>query len=788
MTPESHLSVADNLRDIDNTGHVPGRQMTVSPKPEPQVDWLQRNLFWVVRSSWVTYTLLAVSLVTVVFTYLVLTGSTSIEPTQSVRLYLTSLLAFFLMALVALVIGSMVQLWQARRTGSAGARLHGRLVTIFSLIAVVPVVLTAIAATITINLAMDVWFSGGVRSVVDNSLAVTNAYFDEHSDKLRNELLYAASNLNDLNSLDIASGRFDKYVQAVSERLRADVKVFEVSGPRFEPTITELTSAGGDFAAKVVDPPSMEEMSSAREDSFVGTDVDNALVRGVTTLDAKLSPGKELFLVISRDVNPKILEYVRRTKQVVGNYNQLEKDRDSVQLTFSLIYGIVALMILSFAGWIGLGTANRIVLPIGRLIGASERVSEGDLSARVTLADDDDELASLGRAFNRMTGQLQSQRNELIESNRAAENRRRFTEAVLSGVSAGVVGLDGHGRTDVYNRSALTLLSTSREALLGKDLGVVVPEVNDLMLQAMKSADGRVQAHVDVMRDGKTRNLNVIVTRERSSEDESGYVVTFDDITDLISAQRTSAWADVARRIAHEIKNPLTPIQLSAERLRRKYKKEITTDPEIFEQCTQTIIRQVGDIGRMVDEFSSFARMPQPVMGDEDLCELIKHAVFLQRVANPQITYALLVPDSGEIVECDGRLVSQALTNVLKNAGEAVRARFGIEGDEDQLADGGRVEIRVVQDANRVAIEVADNGVGLPKEDRNRLTEPYVTKRVKGTGLGLAIVKKIMEDHKGSIALEDAPKTDETGAERNSGALVRLSFPRQLSAMKLAGE
>ncbi|MEQ1753221.1 MAG: PAS domain-containing sensor histidine kinase [Micropepsaceae bacterium] len=762
--------------------------MTISPKPEPQHDWLQRNLFWVIRTSWLTYALLAMSLFTVVFTYLVLTGSTAIDPTQTVRLYLTLLLAFLLLALASLVIGRLVQLWHARRSGSAGARLHGRLVTIFSLIAVVPVVMTAGAAAITINLTMDTWFSSGVKSVVDNSLAVTNAYFEEYTGKLRNEVLYAASNLNVLTSLDVASGRFDKYVSALSDRLKADVKVFEVSGSQFEPTVTELSSASGGFAAGAVDPPTLEEMSSARGDTFIGTDADNALVRGITLLDASLIPGKELFMVICRDVNPKILEYVRQTNRVVLNYQRLEKDRDDVQLTFILMYGIVAFVILFSAIWIGLGTANRIVMPIGRLISASERVSEGDLSARVTLADDDDELASLGRAFNRMTGQLQSQRNELIESNRQAEHRRRFTEAVLSGVSAGVVGLDGHGRADVFNRSALNLLSTSREGLLGKDMGIAVPEINDLVVQAMKGADGRVQAHVDLMRDGKTRNLNVTVTRERSGEDESGYVVTFDDITDLISAQRTSAWADVARRIAHEIKNPLTPIQLSAERLRRKYKKEISTDPEIFEQCTQTIIRQVGDIGRMVDEFSSFARMPQPVMGEEDICELIKHAVFLQRVANPQITYALLIPDTPVAVECDGRLVSQALTNVLKNAGEAVRARFGIEGGEDQLADGGRIEIRVVQDANRVAVDVSDNGVGLPTEDRNRLTEPYVTKRVKGTGLGLAIVKKIMEDHKGALSLDDAPKADETGAPRESGALVRLSFPRQLGAMKLAGE
>jgi two-component system nitrogen regulation sensor histidine kinase NtrY len=648
--------------------------------------------------------------------------------------------------------------------------------------------MTAGAAAITINLAMEAWFSGGVRSVVDNSLAVTNAYFEEHTGKLRNDSLIVASTIDTISPLQIINPlEFGRILENIANKLSADILAVEVSREPVDDSVTELGSAKTRFTE--LTPPTESEMSVARSgEPALSINYDDGQIRSVAKLVTTIKKDSDIFIVLVRNLNPQILEYQRNTQQVVENYQRLEKDRDDVQLTFILMYGIVAFVILFTAIWIGLGTANRIVMPIGRLIGASERVSEGDLSARVTLADDDDELASLGRAFNRMTGQLQSQRNELIESHRQAEHRRRFTEAVLSGVSAGVVGLDGHGRADVFNRSALMLLSTTREELLGKDLGLVVPEFNDLVVQAMASPEGRAQAHVDVLREGKTRNLNVSVTRERSGEDESGYVVTFDDITDLISAQRTSAWADVARRIAHEIKNPLTPIQLSAERLRRKYKKEISTDPEIFEQCTQTIIRQVGDIGRMVDEFSSFARMPQPVMAMEDICEFIKHAVFLQRVANPQITYAVLVPDEAVSVECDGRLVSQALTNVLKNAGEAVRARFGIDGDEGQLADGGRIEIRIVQDAGRVSVEVADNGIGLPKEDRNRLTEPYVTKRVKGTGLGLAIVKKIMEDHKGSLSLEDAPKTDETGATRDSGALVRLSFPRLDGAMKLAGE
>ncbi len=756
--------------------------MTISVTPEPAPDWLQRNLFRVARTSAFSYALVGSSLVAAIATYLILTGSTPIEEnSEAVVWYVIVVDTLLLVALAALVIGRLVQLWMARRAGGAGARLHGRLVTIFFAIAVIPVVLTAGAAGITMKLAMEGWFSEDVRRAVDNSVAVTNEYFEEHSDKLRNEVLFAAANLNVLSPLDFATGTFQTYVKALADRLRADVKVFTAAGK-------EIAAAGGGLGAHV-EVPSEEDVGRATGgETFVRADDDKSQLRAVTKLDVQEELGVDLILVVARDVNPKILEYVQETAATVKRYNELEANRAEVQATFILMYGLIAFVILFAAIWLGLGTANRIVTPIGRLIGAAERISEGDLAARVMLPREDDELATLGKAFNRMTAQLQSQRNELVESHRQAEQRRRFTEAVLSGVSAGVVGLDGQGRADVLNRSALTLLSASRDEIIGRPLGTAIPEVDDLIQKAMASADGRGQAHVDITRAGKTRHFTVTVTRERAAEDESGYVVTFDDVTDLITAQRTSAWADVARRIAHEIKNPLTPIQLSAERLRRKYKKEIASDPEIFEQCTQTIIRQVGDIGRMVDEFSSFARMPQPVMRDEDIGELIKHAVFLQRVGHPQVTYALLTPDAPIMIECDGRLVSQALTNVMKNASESVRARFGLEGEDGQLREGGRIEVRLVEEAQRLSIEVIDNGIGLPKEDRNRLTEPYVTKRAKGTGLGLAIVRKIMEDHKGALSLEDAPKTDETGAPRDSGALVSLTFLRRLSAVKLAGE
>jgi two-component system nitrogen regulation sensor histidine kinase NtrY len=486
----------------------------------------------------------------------------------------------------------------------------------------------------------------------------------------------------------------------------------------------------------------------------------------------RLAAFADAYLYVVRYVDPRVVDHLRETRRARSEYERAESRRTLMPIYFFVVYLVVALFILLAAVWLGIWAANRIVAPIGRLIGASERVSQGDLAVRVNVGPADDEVASLGRAFNRMTAQLETQRTELVEANRQLDRRRRFTEAVLSGVTAGVIGLDGEARITLVNRSGLVLLGATREALIGQPFASVVPEMAPLLLAAQTSADRMAQGQVEVARDEGQRSFTVRVMREVSSEDDlNGFVVTFDDVTELMAAQRMSAWADVARRIAHEIKNPLTPIQLSAERLRRKYRSEVR-EPDVFEQCTNTIIRQVGDIGRMVDEFSSFARMPAPVMAEEDFSDIARQAVFLQRVAHPDIDFALEGAEAPVVQTCDRRLVTQALTNIIKNAVEAIAAR---RESEHNGRYRGKVCIRLSQSAERNIIEVVDNGCGLPREQRHLLTEPYVTTRVKGTGLGLAIVKKIMEDHGAALSLEDAP--GENG-ERRRGALVRLSFPK----------
>ena len=479
----------------------------------------------------------------------------------------------------------------------------------------------------------------------------------------------------------------------------------------------------------------------------------------------------DTYLLIGRLVEPQVIGHMVRSQGAVAEYQQLESRRSTIQITFTLIYAVVAVLLMLVAVWIGLVFADTLVTPIGALIGVAERVRAGDLTARVEAPMKDDELGKLSRAFNRMTSQLESQQRELIEANRQLDLRRRFTETVLSGVSAGVLGLDENTRINLPNRSATELLGLGLEALAGQKLTDVVPELSALMAQSRRRPTKLAEGQVIIQRGTMRRTLLVRIAPERVQGEVRGYVVTFDDVSELLSAQRKAAWADVARRIAHEMKNPLTPIQLSAERLKRKYLKQIESDPETFITCTDTIIRQVGDIGRMVDEFSSFARMPAPVIQTEDIANIVEQAVFLQRNAHHRIEFVISAPAERPMVPCDARLVSQALTNLLQNAVDAIAgAQEGTGGRKPK----GRIDVGLAVDDQSTIVTVEDNGPGLPGEDRDRLTEPYVTTRSRGTGLGLAIVKKIMEDHGGRLLLADRD---------GGGARVQLVFQKPETAV-----
>jgi two-component system nitrogen regulation sensor histidine kinase NtrY len=686
-----------------------------------------------------------------------LTGSGPFGPEPRTILILLNVNLVLILVLSALVLRRLVELWMERRRGSAGSRLHVRLAALFSVVAVAPVILVALFSALFLNLGIESWFSERVRTALDESLLVAEAYVAEHKQIIRADVLAMAQDINRV-ALQLRNNptRLNNFV-ATQAALRS---LTEAMVLRRDGRI--LARTGLTFALSMGPAPE-ETMKEADEGGVVILTSDGEdRVRAMVRLDGFV----DSYLFVGRFVEPTVIGHMTRTQDAVSQYQRLEGQRSDIQITFSLIFSVVALLLLLVAVWVGLTVATRLVRPISGLVAAAEQVRVGNLKARVPEGLEDDEIGILSRAFNRMTGQLEGQRRELIEANRQIDARRRFTESVLSGVSAGVIGLDAQGKIELPNRSALELLETTTSALVGQMLAEAVPEMTFLMRQAEARPERRASGQVTVVRAGRARTLQVRISAERRADETEGFVVTFDDISALVVAQRAAAWSDVARRIAHEIKNPLTPIQLSAERLKRKYQQEISSDPKIFASCTDTIVRRVADIGRMVDEFTAFARIPTPVLKHEDVVAVARETMVLHDVAHPEISFDSNFPPHAVRVRCDRRQLGQALTNLIQNAIDAIGGREMPAGGES--LPPGKICVSIKEDADSVYIEVIDNGRGLPNEERERLVEPYVTTRAKGTGLGLAIVKKIMEDHGGELLLDEL---------RGGGARICLILP-----------
>ncbi|MDF3074241.1 MAG: sensor histidine kinase [Alphaproteobacteria bacterium] len=677
--------------------------------------------------------------------------------------------------LAGLVAARLAATFAARRRGIAGARLHVRLVLLFVAMAVGPTVIVSTFAGYSINTSLQEWFNNRVRSTIAGARTVAGAYIAERQRnfeynliplvfELRSqgpEILLYQERLSQLLNLFATQTNLSEV--AIIDRLGSPVvrgRSVNIDSEYIRPSLRALGNAMNGAPSLLTE----------REDRI------SALVLLFP------APADPVFLYLSEPIDRNVMAQVNGLRDMVTYYDQLESQQTEAQFRVVSILLIIVVVFLLLAIWIGLVYAERLSRPITELVGAAERVRGGDLDVRVQEPQTENEIGMLSRAFNRMTAQLGDQRRELIDTNAQLNERRRLIEAVLSGVSAAVVSLDREGRVELANRAALDLLDVQQQALVGSSLVERLPQIGGMLELGSLRPTRVVQEEIEFRRRGETMTLLTRVAVERIADVEGaprveGFVVTFDDITELLSAQRKAAWADVARRIAHEIKNPLTPIQLSAERLKRKYSKQIVEDPETFAVCTDTIIRQVGDIGRMVDEFSSFARMPRPVLQNEDLKEICLQSVFLQRNAHPQIEYATLLPEHGLTLPIDRRQIGQALTNLLKNAAEAIDGR---DGSPDQPLPQGRIEVTLVEQGNDVTVAISDNGRGLPVEHRARLTEPYVTTRAKGTGLGLAIVKKIMEDHGGYLILDD---------REGGGARISLVFRRsQAEALRTSGE
>ena len=691
-------------------------------------------------------------------TYATITGSSPLgADTQTVLILLQiDLVLFLLLGLV--VARSLVGLWIERRRGQVGSRLHMRLAMLFSLIALAPAIIVSVFSAVFFNFGMENWFNDRVKTAIVESRAVAEAYLKEHKQVIRGDVLSMARDLERALPLLTENPRQFSRILAGQGLVRnlSEIYVFDGSG-----RILAKWALGFVIDRDPVAPEIIERARSG-EVVLLTSEADDRL-RAIIKLDRFV----DAFLYVGRFVEPRVLEHIDKTERAAAEYANIEGRRSSIEITFAMIFILVGMLLLFVAIWVGLVFANRLSRPISDLAGAAERVRAGDLSARVEEGPDSDELGLLSRAFNRMADQLEGQRHELVQANRQLDERRHFIETVLGGVSAGVIGVDAEGRINLANLSACSLLAMDIDEQIGADISEVVPELSAMIGDAHTRPNRLVEAQISMQRVRRDRTLLVRLAADVVDRKVSGFVITFDDITELVAAQRKAAWSDVARRIAHEIKNPLTPIQLAAERLRRKYMNEITSDPETFSNCTDTIIRQVGDIGRMVDEFSAFARMPRPEMERENIGKICREALVLPRSAHPEIKFVSDIPGDPVMITGDSRQLSQVLTNLIHNAIDAIDGR--VADSQAELA-AGEIQFSLSLTEEDAEIVITDNGKGLPVEKRDRLTEPYMTTRTKGTGLGLAIVKTILEDHGAVLELKDRP-------DGKSGASIRVTIP-----------
>jgi len=718
-----------------------------SPVISQQQSWLQRE-----RASGRFYDRAAVLLGLVLIAMLGLSAWLLTRNVEPGTLLSPPLIAVLLIAILLPAIALMalyarrIAVGRAERGGLGSGRLHIRLVTLFTAIAAVPTVLVAIFASVLFQSGLEFWFSNRARSMLENSVQLARTTYQTEVDRVAINTLTASGDLAAyLKATTLDDPRFQEAfgVKQVLNRNLSEAIIFTY-GPDKQIRTLALVDPYDRPLNRDIPPTALNELNKRNVVPINSPD----RIGAVTKLDY----GPNTYLYAARVFEPQFRQQIDRANDVLRDYRSLLKKSRVNQLRFNVALLLGALIIVGLSILTALRLADRMVRPVGELVTAAGRIEEGDFSARVPVATTEDEVQTLSTAFNRMAGRLDEQTTELRSANTQLDARRAFMEAVLSSVTAGVIALDSRNRILLVNRSAEALLQDKQEEVEGKGLGVVSPDLDEFM------RGDQSEANVIVVADTGQRTLAVKRVRY-----QDGSVLTFDDITDQLTDQRRAAWSDIARRIAHEIKNPLTPIQLAAERLQRRFSEEISSDKVTFERLTGTIVRQVGDLRRMVDEFSNFARMPKPVFRDENVHEIARQALFLHEVAHPGLTFVLDPPEGEFRMICDRRQLAQALTNVVKNGVEAIEGRKN--RGEHSLA-GDRVELRLHEEDSHLIIDVLDTGVGLP-EDRERLTEPYMTTRVRGTGLGLAIVKKIVEEHMGEIAFLDRP---------GGGTHVRIAF------------
>lgn len=702
------------------------------------------------------------------------------QPIQGARGYLRFVLTadfVYILFITTLLIRRLVQLAADRRAESAGSRLHFRLTTAFGVIALFPTVLVALFAVLSINQALEGWFSERVRSAVGASLSAAQAYQTQIRNGLMADTRVFAQQLNDLNTSRFQNGNIDTDSQLSPELTRLQTE-FErgLKEVYIINNIGELRLRGLSSYLFGYEKPTLRQIKQVEgPDVLIITDLIGNELRALI----RLSNYSNHYLYLTRTVDGSLLGLLEDTTETATYYNQLETERGRLLFDFGLLYLAFAVILILTATWLGLWFAERLASPVGRMTAAAQKVGAGDLDARIENIKGDDEIAMLARYFNQMTHQLKGQRDTLIQSAEQADRRRRLFDSVLASVTSGVIGLDQSGHITFLNKSAqrvLDLPEVSKLSLLSNS----VPEFREIVDDFRTGVSDVAQREIRLLRRGKLENLLVrIALRTNELSEEEGYVIAFEDVTDLVSAQRMAAWGDVARRIAHEIKNPLTPIRLSAERIKRKFSPKVGEESDQLENMTDVIVRQTDELRRIVDEFSQFARMPEPDRRPTDFGELLKGAILLQESGQPNVIFKLNLPNEKLWIDADSSMIGRAITNLLKNSGESI---------EEALKKSPKIngEIRVVasQTDRSVVLTVVDNGTGLP-EDRSRLLEPYVTNRQSGTGLGLSIVVKTIEEHGGTFSLSNA-EPFEDGAMPGAQAVIKLPKLKQTTAQNVA--
>jgi len=691
--------------------------------------------------------LISLALILGIFTYLCLSSVALSAGGASKTLALMVIDLIVLLLLVVLVAKRLVEVWIEHKKGLAGARLHVRLTVLFGALAVIPSILMATFSLLFFHFGLQSWFSNQVNQALNESLSVARSYLEEHKRVIERDARLMAYDL-DQNKGNFQDDpySFSTYLTVMSElRSLREVIVFDANHNILGRSLLTL-------ALEFETLPQWALDQAKRGDVSILTNERNDRVRALV----KLPSAPLAYLYVGRFVDPKVLDHLKKTEDAVKSHQSLEKSRHSIEITFILIFSLVALLLLLAAIWIGLIFAGNLVRPISRLIAAAEKLGHGDLSVRVLEGKKNDELGSLNKSFNQMARQLESQRQALVTINSELEERRCFTESVLASVSAGVISLNSQGEIQLANKAASILLGTSFDHHYGETLIDLVPEMHPLIEKAYKEAPLVVEAELSLTIENKKSTFIVHVVREATEQKLIGFVVTLDNITELIAAQKQAAWSDVARRLAHEIKNPLTPIQLSAERIKRKYGREIQS-PDVFEECIQSITRQVEHIGNLIDEFSAFARMPLPVLKIENLSNLCLSLFSTQKHTWKDIKFTAHIQPNIHMM-CDGNQIYQVLVNLFKNSAEALL---------ESHTKNPEIIVTLRDETDKIILTVADNGPGFPVNQQDLLLEPYMTTRQAGTGLGLSIVKKIVEDHQGTIVLmNNTPR----------GALVKLTF------------